>query len=151
MASIVNKELLEEELRAVVQAGGYGSKEEAIIHALEVLLAANPHLRVGAAIELYRQGGVTLSRAAEIAGSEVEQFKERLAEKGVAITVAQSVDDVLTGAEQIRRLRDARSFLQTPTYFRRWARSAARRCSSVCSRQRSCISPTVSFSSWNTA
>ena len=51
----MNLELLEDELQAVTQAGAYKSKEEAIGHALEVLLAANPPLRVKTAIELYRR------------------------------------------------------------------------------------------------
>jgi hypothetical protein len=64
MANLTAPELLEDEIRAVVRAGNYRSKEEAIGHALEVLLAANPHLQLNAAVELYRQGKVTLSRAA---------------------------------------------------------------------------------------
>ena len=47
-------ELLEDEIRAVVRARDYQSKREAISHALEVLLAANPLLRLNTAIELYR-------------------------------------------------------------------------------------------------
>ena len=40
-------------MKAVMQAGNYESKEEAIGHALEVLLVANPQLRVDTAVELY--------------------------------------------------------------------------------------------------
>jgi predicted HTH domain antitoxin len=107
MASIVSLELLEEEIHALVQAGGYRSKEEALVHALEALLAANPHLRINTAVELFREGVVTLSRAAEIAGVEVESFKEKLAEKEVPIRVDESPEEVLAGAETISRLREA--------------------------------------------
>src|SRR5262245_23606577 len=100
-------ELLEDELRAVMQAGAYKSKEAAIEHALTVLLAANPQLRVDTAIELYRQEKVTLSRAVEIAGLEWDAFKEKLSEREIETTVDEAPDEVLAGAAVIRRLRDA--------------------------------------------
>jgi predicted HTH domain antitoxin len=99
-------ELLEDELRAVTQAGAYKSKEEAIEHALAVLLAANPPLRVDSAIELYRQEKVTLARAAEIAGLEWDAFKEKLSARGIETTVDESPDEVQAGAALIGRLRD---------------------------------------------
>ena len=68
MVDIVSLDLLEDEINAVTRVGNYGSQAEAIGHALEILLVANPRLRVDTAMELYRQGRVTLTRAAEIAG-----------------------------------------------------------------------------------
>lgn len=103
----MNLELLEDELQAVTQAGAYKSKDEAIEHALAVLLAANPQLRVDTAIELYRQEKVTLSRAAEIAGLEWDTFKEKLSEQGIEVTVDESPDEVRAGATLIHRLRNA--------------------------------------------
>jgi predicted HTH domain antitoxin len=90
----------------VVQAGEYKSKEEAIGHALEVLLAANPPLRVKTAVELYRREKVTLTRAAEIAGLELETFKEQLAERGVSIHIDEPPEEVRAGADLIRRQRE---------------------------------------------
>ena len=103
----MNLELLEDELQAVTQAGAYKSKEEAIEHALAVLLAANPQLRVDTAIELYRQAKVTLSRAVEIAGLEWDAFKDKLNERGIEVTVDESPEEVQAGTALIRRLRDA--------------------------------------------
>ncbi len=103
----MNRELLEDELQAVTQAGAYASKEDAIEHALAVLLAANPALRVKTAIELYRQEKITLSRAAEIAGLEWEAFKEQLHAQGIEVTVEESLDEVRSGAALIGRLRNA--------------------------------------------
>jgi hypothetical protein len=54
MANIIHLESLEDELQAVVHAGDYPSQEDAIRHALEVLLVANPPLRLSTAVELYR-------------------------------------------------------------------------------------------------
>jgi predicted HTH domain antitoxin len=105
MANLTTPELLEDEIKAVVRAGDYKSKEEAVGHALEVLLAANPHLRMNTAVELYRQSKVTLSRAAEIAGLELETFKERLAEKDVPILVDEPAEEIRSGADLVRHLR----------------------------------------------
>lgn len=105
MASIVSPDLLEDELNALIQAGGYNSKEEAVSHALEVLLAANPDLRIKTAVELYSKGRVTLSRAAEIAGLELQTFKDKLVEKGVPVQVDEPPDEIRTGADLINRLR----------------------------------------------
>jgi predicted HTH domain antitoxin len=107
MAGIVNLELLDDELKAVVQAGGYGSEKEAVGHALEVLLWANPHLRTSTAVELYRQDRVTLARAAEIAGLGLEAFKEKLAEHGVPIRADEPPEEIHSGADLVRRLREA--------------------------------------------
>jgi predicted HTH domain antitoxin len=105
MAPIISLELLEDELKAVVQAGAYSSKEEAIGHALEVLLAANAPLRIKTAVELYRQGTVTVARAAEMAGLELEAFKDQLATRQASIPTDETPEEIQAGAARIRRLR----------------------------------------------
>jgi predicted HTH domain antitoxin len=107
MGDIVSLDLLEDELSAVTRAGGYSSREDAVAHALEVLLAANPQLRLNAAVELYRQDIVTLSRAAEISGIEIDSFKEELAERDVPIRADELLEDIRIGAELIGRLRQS--------------------------------------------
>ncbi len=106
MAPIISVELLEDELKAVVQAGAYNSKEEVIGHALEVLLSAHTTLRIKTAVELYRQGTVTMARAAEIAGLELEAFKDQLAEHDVSRPTDETLEEIQAGAERIRRLRE---------------------------------------------
>jgi predicted HTH domain antitoxin len=105
--NIVSPEILEDILQALVRAGGYPSKEAAVGHALEVLLVANPHLRTQTAIEFYRRGKVTLSRAAEVAQLELEAFKEQLAERDLSIEVDEAPDDVRAGVELIQRLKSS--------------------------------------------
>ncbi len=107
MADIVSLDLLEDELNAIMQAGGYSSRESTVVHALEVLLAANPQLRVSTAIELYRKGAVTLSRAVEISGLETESFKDRLAEMDVPLRADELPEEIRVGAELIGHLRQA--------------------------------------------
>jgi predicted HTH domain antitoxin len=107
MPDIISLDLLEDGLSAIKQAGGYGSREEAVVHALEVLLAANSQLRVGTAIELYRQGVVTLSRDVEISGLETDSFKDKLIEGDVALRVDEPPEEIRSGAELIGQLRQA--------------------------------------------
>lgn len=101
MAILLDSERLDEELEAIVRAGAYSSKNEAVRHALEILLLANPQLRVKTAIELYRDGKITLSRAAEIAGTNIEAFKETLAEAGVERVIDAEPEEVRSGAQAI--------------------------------------------------
>ena len=103
--NLVSTELFEDELRAGVRAGGYRSKKAAVRHALEVLLAANPDLRLRTALELYRQDKITLLRAAEIASLDIEAFKEILAQHNTPIRVDEALEDVRMGADLIHRLR----------------------------------------------
>jgi predicted HTH domain antitoxin len=107
MADILSLDLLEDELNAIMQAGGYRSREDTVVHALEVLLAANPQLRVSTAIELYRKGGVTLSRAVENSGLESESFKDKLVERDVPFRVDEPPEEIRAGAELIGHLRQA--------------------------------------------
>ena len=81
--NIVTEDLMDKELKAIIKAGGYRSEQAVVGHALEVLLTANPSLRLAAAVELYRIGEVTLARASEIGGTSMEAFREHLCEQGI--------------------------------------------------------------------
>lgn len=72
MQGLFSTDLLADELEAVVRAGQYPSAEEAIRHAIEALLDSNPLLRREVAADLFRRKKVTLARAAEIAGEDIE-------------------------------------------------------------------------------
>ncbi len=76
-------ELFEEEVKALMEVGGYSSEREVLSHSLEILLLANPTLRLGVAIHLYKENKVTLEKGSEIAGIGFERFKEELAKSGV--------------------------------------------------------------------
>jgi len=71
----------------LVGIGKYPSKNELIEDALRALLRAKPELKRDVAIELYKKEEVSLSRAAEICGLNIEDFKESLKERGIKISV----------------------------------------------------------------
>lgn len=87
------------ELREFVEAHLYDSEEEALQAALRHLLRARPEARVQLAVHRYRSCGISLARAAALAGVSWAQMKEILSEKGVRPrlgpeTVAEAADEV---------------------------------------------------------
>lgn len=79
--------VLEKEMDAVVRAGVFRSREEAVGEAVNLLFAVRPSVRLEAAIELFREGEVSLSRAAEMAGTDFITFRGLLADRGVPMVV----------------------------------------------------------------
>ena len=77
----------EMELDALLKAGVFSSKGEAIDEALRLLFTARPQLRTEAALQLFKDGEVTLGRAAEIAGITRWEFEEILADRGMVRVV----------------------------------------------------------------
>ena len=71
----------------LVGRGRYPSKNDLIEDALRALLRAKPELKRDVAIELYKKKEVSLSRAAEMCGLNIEEFKESLKERGITISV----------------------------------------------------------------
>jgi predicted HTH domain antitoxin len=54
---------------------------------IRALLRARPDLKKDITVELYKKGEVSLSRAAEIYGSNIEDFKKVLKEQGIKIEI----------------------------------------------------------------
>ncbi len=77
--------IYQQEIGAVVQAGYYSNKSEVVRDAIRLLFETRSELRHASAIELYKSGEITLSRAAEIAGMNMFEFKEILKDRGIKI------------------------------------------------------------------
>lgn len=76
-----------DELDVLVERGIYSDKKALIDDAVRTLLRSKPSLRRQLAVELYREGKISLSRGAEIEGVDIESFKESLREAGIFRTV----------------------------------------------------------------
>lgn len=99
--------LLDDQIKGLIGAGYYPNKSELTIDALRYLFSRRQDLRVASAVELYREGKVTLSRAAEIAGMVIEEFKGVLVEKGMYIKVESlSNEEFDEGLKLIKNIRD---------------------------------------------
>lgn len=84
-------DVYEDEIEAVVEAGYYSSKSDVVRDAIRLLFETKNNLKLSAAIEMYKNGKVTLSKAAELAGLDTISFKETLKDRGIKIDV--QVDD----------------------------------------------------------
>jgi predicted HTH domain antitoxin len=101
----VSLDTLDDELEAVAAVGAYGSSREVMAHALEVLLIANPSLRVEMAINLWQQEKISLGRAIEIAQIGRERFRQELAARGLHVEVATSEEELRDSEAILDRLR----------------------------------------------
>ena len=98
--------IIEKEIKALIKSGYYGSVDEAVKDAFRTLLNVKPDLRTVAAVELYKEGEVSLGKAAEIAGVTTIEFKDILADRGIRREVgSRSVEELEKGVERIKRLR----------------------------------------------
>jgi len=79
----------------LVESGRYSSERELIEDALRALIREKPELRVDVATELYKRGEVSLARASEIGGLNIEDFKELLKSRGIKIPVPAITADEL--------------------------------------------------------
>ncbi|MFY3740500.1 MAG: Arc/MetJ-type ribon-helix-helix transcriptional regulator [Candidatus Nitrosomirales archaeon] len=71
-------ELVKKEIEALVRSGYYSSKSDVVKDALRYMLESKKNLRLAAAIELYKQGDISLGKAAEVANMSIIEFKETL-------------------------------------------------------------------------
>ena len=93
------------EISALVKAGFYASKSDVAKDALRCLFEHKPHLKITAAIELYKSGEISLGRAAEIAEASTADFKDELAARGIIRSIRPSKERVKKGLELIKRAR----------------------------------------------
>ena len=80
--------ILVEEIDALVKCGAYSSKSDVLRDAFRVFLEYKPNRKIQVATELYRTKKVSLSKASEISGMDIESFKEMLEHRGIEIKTA---------------------------------------------------------------
>lgn len=85
----------EMELEAIVNAGIFKNKNDALREAINTFFSVKPAMRLEAAIELYKGNKVTLGKAAEIAGTDLWSFKEIVADRGIKVEIECEVKDKL--------------------------------------------------------
>lgn len=96
-----------EKLDVFVAQGLYEDRAALLEDALRALLRSKPELRSRLAIELYRVQEVSLARAAEISGLDLENFKESLREAGVVRRVFPRGEAVQQETQQLLLAREA--------------------------------------------
>ncbi|MCK5661430.1 MAG: UPF0175 family protein [Methanosarcinales archaeon] len=73
---------VDRKVKALVNAGYYSSELEVMKDAIRSLFRDNAELNVNAAIELYKEEEISLSKASEMAGMTTIEFKEVLGKRG---------------------------------------------------------------------
>lgn len=79
--------IVEDGINALIRQNIYNSKDAVITDAIRALLELKPNLKVEIAINLYKTKKVSLWKAAETAGLEMEQFKEILSARNIKIEI----------------------------------------------------------------
>jgi predicted HTH domain antitoxin len=92
---------VEDELDSLVRADVYRSKEDVISDAVRALLTLKTGLRIEIAVDLYRNGKVTLWKAADVASLSLEEFKDILASRSIKIEVGGSGEESRTRLTRI--------------------------------------------------
>ncbi|MFO7992028.1 MAG: UPF0175 family protein [Thermoplasmata archaeon] len=83
MVSISLPRKLSEEIDALIDSGYYDNRSELVRDAIRLFFAQKSEIRMVSAIELYKKGKITISRAAEIAGLDFETMKSILSDEGL--------------------------------------------------------------------
>ncbi len=110
--------LVLDKLDILIEQRVYPDRAALTRDAMQALLRSRPELRRYLAVELYRQGEISLARAAEIGGVDIETMKETLREAGVARsipTVGAAIDEEVAWLRQIQQDRSPRSSSLIPT------------------------------------
>ncbi|MAF35672.1 hypothetical protein CL622_00960 [archaeon] len=95
--------IYELEMEGAIKAGYYSNKSELVREALRNFFEKKTQLRIAAAVEIYKNGEVTLSKAAEIAGLNSLAFKDLLAERNITIKAPkESKQTIKKGVDLIR-------------------------------------------------
>lgn len=84
---------VDEDVELLRRSGAYESEAAVIEDAFRTLLRTKPALRTELAVEKYRTGRVSINRAAELAGCSAIEFRELLADRGVARDAGYLSDD----------------------------------------------------------
>jgi predicted HTH domain antitoxin len=91
----------------LIERGIYKDREALMHDAVRALLRSKPELRGQLAVALYERGDISLTRAAEIGGLDIESCKELLREAGVARRISPIGQEVQREEQQLLRAREA--------------------------------------------
>ncbi len=81
------------EINSIIRLKLYKDRKSLVKDAFRALLELKPSLRIEAAIDLYRKKEITLWSAAEMAGMNMEGFKDILVGRGIGIEISSSKEE----------------------------------------------------------
>jgi predicted HTH domain antitoxin len=94
-------------VKDLVSAGLYTREEDVLRDAIRSLLWTHPEYRLELAIHTYQHSGISLSKAAHLAGLCFEEMKDLLLKRGIKIDLGpDSKEDIESEVEIIGRKLD---------------------------------------------
>lgn len=95
-------DIIKEGIDSLIRAGYYKDREELLDEAFRTILEVKPALKIEIAVESYKDEKISLSRATEIAGTSMEEFKDILEQRGIRrIVKAPSDNKIRKGTKLI--------------------------------------------------
>jgi predicted HTH domain antitoxin len=94
------------ELQELVKAGVYPDADTAVQEALRVLWQERPAVRINVAVHRYRTEGLSVAKAAALAGVSFDRMKEILAERGVPLRLGpETLEEARAELDSLRQMR----------------------------------------------
>ncbi len=87
----------------LVALGLYGNEQDVIDDGIRHILRSHPEYKIEIAIKKYREEEASLGKAADIAGISLEDMKELLRTRGVALKGVESIKEIKEDAERARK------------------------------------------------
>ncbi|RLG31598.1 hypothetical protein DRO03_00495 [Methanosarcinales archaeon] len=73
------------QVNALIEGGYYPNKAEFVEDAISAFFELRKDMKIASVIELYKKEEISISKAAELAGLDMEEIKRVLVEEGVGI------------------------------------------------------------------
>jgi predicted HTH domain antitoxin len=94
------------ELQELVKAGVYPDADTAVQEALRVLWQERPAVRIDVAVHRYRVEGLSVAKAAALAGVSFDRMKEILSERGVPLRLGpETLEEARAELDALQRMR----------------------------------------------
>lgn len=95
------------ELQELVNSGIYPDTDTAVREAVRVLWQERPAVRIDVAVHRYRTEGLSVAKAAAVAGVSFDRMKEILAERGVPLRLGpETLAEARAELEALQRMRE---------------------------------------------
>lgn len=88
--------------KELVELALYKDEQEVIDEGVRYILRSHPEYRMEIAIKRYKEEAVSLGRAADLAGISLEEMKEVLRTRGVALKGPESKAEIKEDAKRAR-------------------------------------------------
>ena len=85
MVIVMKTSIVEKQVDALIKGGFYPNRAEFVKDAIRAFFELRKEMKIAAAVELYKKEEVSISKAAELAGLNIEEMKRVLADRGVEI------------------------------------------------------------------